>query len=123
MCLATAGALTSAPDRESSVSASKRTNSTRPGARADPYSASVLNELVRSALALGDRDLAVRLVAGVEPVTPLQQHALAASRAQLAEAAEQQVEAAAFTPTRPSAGASSATSPSAPTPCSARVAA
>ena len=36
-------------------------------------------------LTLGDPALAARLVAGVEPHTPLQQHALAACRAALAE--------------------------------------
>ena len=65
-----------------------------PGTRADPYYASALPELVRSALALGDAELAARVVTGVEPVTPLQQHALATCRAQLAEAAGQLAEAA-----------------------------
>ncbi len=46
-----------------------------------------LPRLVRTALALADRDLAARLVAGIEPKTPLAEHALAACRAQLAEAA------------------------------------
>ena len=57
------------------------------GTRDDPYYAAQLPELVRCALALGDPGLASRLVAGVEPRTPLQQHALAACRAALAEAA------------------------------------
>jgi hypothetical protein len=42
---------------------------------------------VRSALALDERELAGRLVEGVEPVTPLAEHALVACRALLAEAA------------------------------------
>jgi hypothetical protein len=46
-----------------------------------------LPELVRCALALGKPALAVRLMAGVEPRAPLQQHALATCRAALAEAA------------------------------------
>jgi hypothetical protein len=54
--------------------------------RAEPYYASVLSELVRTALAVGDPDLASRLVAGVEPRTPLAQHALCHCRAQLTEA-------------------------------------
>jgi hypothetical protein len=41
---------------------------------------------VRTALALDDAALADRLVDGVQPVTPLAEHALTASRAQLAEA-------------------------------------
>jgi hypothetical protein len=65
-----------------------------PGTRADPYYASLLPELLRSALALGDADLAVRLVDGVEPRTPLVAHALMACRAQLADAAGEHPEAA-----------------------------
>jgi tetratricopeptide (TPR) repeat protein len=57
------------------------------GTRGDPYYAALLAELVRCAIALGDAALAARLVAGVEPCTPLQQHALGACRAALAEAA------------------------------------
>jgi class 3 adenylate cyclase/tetratricopeptide (TPR) repeat protein len=57
------------------------------GTRADSYYAAALPGLVRCALALGDPALAARLVAGVEPLTPLQQHALATCRAALAEAA------------------------------------
>jgi class 3 adenylate cyclase/tetratricopeptide (TPR) repeat protein len=57
------------------------------GTRNDPYYAARLSELVRCALTLGDPALASRLVAGVEPRTPLQQHALSACRAALAEAA------------------------------------
>jgi hypothetical protein len=58
------------------------------GTRGDPYYAAQLSELVRCALALADPALASRLIAGVEPRTPLQQHALAACRAALAEAAD-----------------------------------
>ena len=56
------------------------------GTRDDPYYAARLPELVRCALELDDPVLASRLIAGVEPRTPLQQHALAACRAALAEA-------------------------------------
>jgi class 3 adenylate cyclase/tetratricopeptide (TPR) repeat protein len=66
------------------------------GIRADPYYASFLPGLVRTALALGDADLASRLVDAVQPVTPLAEHALAASRAQLAEAAGDHAQAAAL---------------------------
>ncbi len=55
--------------------------------RGDPYYVAALPELVRCALALGKPALAVRLMAGVEPRAPLQQHALATCRAALAEAA------------------------------------
>ncbi len=57
------------------------------GTRGDPYYAASLPGLVRCALALSEPVLATRLIAGVEPRTPLQQHALAACRAALAEAA------------------------------------
>jgi hypothetical protein len=40
---------------------------------------------VRTALGLGDRELAERLSAGVEPRYPLHQHALCSARAELAE--------------------------------------
>jgi class 3 adenylate cyclase/tetratricopeptide (TPR) repeat protein len=65
------------------------------GARADPYYAAFLPQLVRCALALRDPELAARLTEGVEPRTPLQQHALAASGAALAEARAHHGEAAA----------------------------
>jgi tetratricopeptide (TPR) repeat protein len=56
--------------------------------------ASVLQPLLRVALALDDRLLAERLATGVEPVTPLHEHAVASARAQLAEAAGEHAEAA-----------------------------
>ena len=58
-----------------------------PGALTDPYYGPRMPELVRCALVLGDAALAARFVAGVEPRTPLFDHALTASNAQLAEAA------------------------------------
>jgi class 3 adenylate cyclase/tetratricopeptide (TPR) repeat protein len=64
------------------------------GIRVDPYYASVLPELVRTALALEEPALAARLAAGVEPRTPHVHRALAACRAQLAEAAGERAEAA-----------------------------
>src|SRR6266508_6395248 len=64
------------------------------GIRADPYYASVLPELVRTAVALRQPELANRLVDGVEPRTPPFEHALCAARAQLAEAAGGEAEAA-----------------------------
>jgi class 3 adenylate cyclase/tetratricopeptide (TPR) repeat protein len=66
------------------------------GIRAEPYYASLLPGLVRTALGLDDAVLAERLVDGVPPVTPLAEHALGASRAQLAEAAGDHARAAAL---------------------------
>ena len=62
--------------------------------RADPLYASQLPELVRSALALNQPDLAARLLDGVEPRFPLAAHALSACRAQLAQAAADHAQAA-----------------------------
>ena len=45
-------------------------------------------------LALDDAALAQRLTTGIDPVTPLAEHVLATSRAQLAEAADDHVDAA-----------------------------
>jgi hypothetical protein len=56
------------------------------GIRADPYYGALLPELVRIARAVGNAELAARLVDGVEPRTPLVAHALCACRAQVAEA-------------------------------------
>jgi hypothetical protein len=56
------------------------------GTRSDPYYAAYLPELCRTGLALGQPDLAARLVDGAQPVTPLFANALGACRAQLAEA-------------------------------------
>jgi hypothetical protein len=53
-------------------------------------------ELVRTAVALRQPELATRLVDGVEPRTALFEHALSACRAQLAEAAGNEAEAAAL---------------------------
>jgi hypothetical protein len=66
------------------------------GIRADPYYASLLPELVRSANALDQPELAARLVESVEPVTPLVEHALAACQAQLVEASGEHAQAAAL---------------------------
>ena len=66
-----------------------------PEIQADPYYAAALPTLVRTALGLSQPELAHRLADGVEPRTPLAEHALHAARAQLAEAAEQHAQAAA----------------------------
>jgi class 3 adenylate cyclase/tetratricopeptide (TPR) repeat protein len=64
------------------------------GTRGDPYYAATLPGLIRGAIALGDLGLAAQLIAGVEPRTPLQEHALAACRAARTEAAGDFAEAA-----------------------------
>jgi class 3 adenylate cyclase/tetratricopeptide (TPR) repeat protein len=64
------------------------------GTRGDPYYAAALPGLLRCALALGEPALAARLIGGVEPRIPLQQHTLATCRAALAEAADDRATAA-----------------------------
>jgi len=64
------------------------------GIRADLYYAAALPALVRSSVALRQPELATRLVDGVEPRTPLIEHALSACRAQLTEVAGEHAEAA-----------------------------
>jgi class 3 adenylate cyclase/tetratricopeptide (TPR) repeat protein len=54
----------------------------------------ILPSLLRVALALDNPSLAQRLTTGVEPVTPINEHALASAQAQLAEAAHQHSDAA-----------------------------
>jgi class 3 adenylate cyclase len=56
-----------------------------PGAREDPYYANLLAALVRTAATLGDRELALRLVLGVEATNPQAECALAAANAVIAE--------------------------------------
>jgi class 3 adenylate cyclase/tetratricopeptide (TPR) repeat protein len=56
-----------------------------PGAREMPYYARQLAAMVRTALAAGDRALAERLADGLEQRYPLDDHALCAASAQLAE--------------------------------------
>jgi tetratricopeptide (TPR) repeat protein len=65
-----------------------------PGVRGEQAYATELAELVRNAIALGDRQLAARLIDGVEDRIPLFAHALCACRGQLAEAAADRAEAA-----------------------------
>jgi tetratricopeptide (TPR) repeat protein len=56
-----------------------------PGARETPYYARQLAAMLRTALAVGDREVAQRLADGIEPRYPLREHALCTARAQLAE--------------------------------------
>jgi len=58
-----------------------------PALRADAEYPLVLPELLRNTLTVGDTALAHRLLDGVEPQTPVAEHALASAGAQLAEAA------------------------------------
>jgi class 3 adenylate cyclase/tetratricopeptide (TPR) repeat protein len=57
------------------------------GSRGTPYYGRALPSNIRTALAAGDRSLAERLAEGIELRNPLNEHALCAARAQLAEAA------------------------------------
>ena len=93
------------------------------GTRSDPYYAFFLPELIRTAHALGQRELSARLVDGVEPVTPLFENALSSCRAQFAEAAGEHAGAAALYAEAAKRWVSSGACPSAPMPCSARDAA
>ena len=93
------------------------------GARETTYYARQLPAMVRTALATGDAALAGRLADGLEPRYPLDEHALCAVRALLAENAVEDEEAAALYAERPHAGRSSGTCPNVHTPSSARGAA
>ncbi len=66
------------------------------GIRETPYYARQLPGMLRTALAAGDSELAGRLAHGLEPRYPLEEHALCAARAQLAEHAGDHTEAATF---------------------------
>ena len=57
-----------------------------PGSRENAYYPAYLPAMVRTALALGNLELAERLIIGVEPRTPYEEHALATASAALAEA-------------------------------------
>jgi class 3 adenylate cyclase len=62
--------------------------------RDNPYYISRLPELVRSALALNEPELAQRLIHDLQPLTPLANHTFSACQAQLAEAVGDHAEAA-----------------------------
>ena len=87
--------------------------------RSDPVYAAVLPGLVRSALALADLGLAASLTDGVQPLTPLHQHALTAAKPNSPKPTATTPKPPASTPRPPSTGSSSATSPKPPTPTSA----
>jgi class 3 adenylate cyclase/tetratricopeptide (TPR) repeat protein len=65
-----------------------------PGVRETPYYGRALPGMVRTALAVGDRDLAERLIAGIVRPFPLEGHALCSARALLAEHARDHADAA-----------------------------
>jgi class 3 adenylate cyclase/tetratricopeptide (TPR) repeat protein len=67
-----------------------------PGIRTDPTYATCLPGLLRTALALGQPDLAASLIDRVPPLTPRHQHARISCQAQLAEANGDRTEAAAL---------------------------
>jgi class 3 adenylate cyclase len=67
-----------------------------PGVHEDPYYARQLPAMIRTALAAGDAELAHRLLPEMEPRYPLDDHALCAARAQLAEHAGEYANAAAL---------------------------
>jgi class 3 adenylate cyclase/tetratricopeptide (TPR) repeat protein len=93
LCLAPAAAAleAEAPERASALLAEVEQ---APGTRESPYYARVLAAMLRTALAAGDPDLAKRLADGLEPRYPLDEHALCAARAQLAEHAGDHADAA-----------------------------
>jgi tetratricopeptide (TPR) repeat protein len=64
------------------------------GARETPYYARQLGAMLRTALAAGDPELAQRLADALEPRNPLDEHALSAARAELAEHAGSHADAA-----------------------------
>ena len=93
-----------------------------PGARdTSDYAGGLLPAMVRTALGIGDRELAERLADGVEPRYPYAEHALVAANAALAEPVGTSMPP---TPTpRPRiAGSGSGSSPSRRSRCSARAA-
>jgi class 3 adenylate cyclase len=82
LAAAAAALAAEAPERASALLAELEQT---PGARATPYYARELAGMLRTALAAGDPELAKRLTAGLQPRYPLDEHALCAARAQLAE--------------------------------------
>ena len=83
--LASAAFVRAALGQDEAARALLADSETTPEARRSPYYATYLPAMVRTALTLGDSELAQRLVAGVEPQTPCAEHALVAVSAALAE--------------------------------------
>jgi class 3 adenylate cyclase/tetratricopeptide (TPR) repeat protein len=88
---AAAALVAEAPDRARGILSELEQ---RAGVQRTPYYPRQLLPLVRTALAAVDRALAERLVDRIEPKYPLDEHALCAARAQLAEHAGELAEAA-----------------------------
>src|SRR5439155_8844973 len=84
---------TEAPDRTRAL---LRELEQAQGVRGIPYYVRELPAMVRAALAFGDRVLGEQLMESVEPQYPLDEHALCAARAQLAEHADELAGAAAL---------------------------
>ena len=91
LAAAAAAVVAEAPVRASALLAELEQKA---GARKTAYYASQLAAMLRTALAAGDPALAKRLTDGFEPRYPLDEHALCAARAQLAENAGEQPDAA-----------------------------
>jgi len=79
---AAAALVAETPERASALLAELEQTS---GTRESPYYARALAAMLRTALAAGDPYLAKRLADGLEPRYPLEEHALRATSAQLAE--------------------------------------
>jgi tetratricopeptide (TPR) repeat protein len=92
LSVAAAALAREAPEKASSLLAEVEQ---LPGVHETPYYARHLPDSIRTALAAGDPALAQRLV-GFEPRYPLEEHALCAARAQVAEYAGEHAEAAAL---------------------------
>ena len=91
LAAAAAALAAEAPERASALLAELEQAA---GARESPYYARQLAAMLRTALAAGDPALAKRLADGLEPRYPLDEHALCAARAQLAEHAGDHADAA-----------------------------
>ncbi len=88
---ATAGLAGGAPERACALLAELEQAA---GTRESPYYARQLGAMLRTALAAGNHNLAKRLAEGLEPRYPLDEHALCAAHAQLAEHVGEHAEAA-----------------------------
>jgi class 3 adenylate cyclase len=91
-----AAALVLASDAPDDARAALREIDERPGSRSSPYYARHLATMVRTALALGDPELARRLTEAPTRRYPLDEHALCAARALLTELAGEFEEASAL---------------------------
>ena len=86
LSLSTAAAVHAALGQRETAAALLREVEAVPGARGNPHYPTRLVEMVRTALGIGESDLAERMVGDYEPRTPYGEHALVAANAALAEA-------------------------------------